>query len=196
MKYVAIDINGWLNGTVCRFLTKSEKAIWGDFIVLGGEGSGRIGYIEEFKYIPYSRERLLEKTHCYTEEDIASFDSCYRKCIDGVSVNNSEIDKARISVDEHGCIKIENWNTYQHSDYPQGLTEDECNEMKRANREIARESKKLPLEKKTGRDFAVVKMAKEGFEKTEAANRLNKELAERTIAQCKVEAYHKKIGVD
>lgn len=131
MKYVALDINGWLNGTVCRFLTKAEKSIWGDFIALGGDGEGRIGYIEEFKHVPYTRQALLTKTHCFTEEDIKAFDGCFKKCLEGVHIGD-ELDTARISIDEYGCIKIENWDTYQHSDYPQGYTEKEAKELKKA----------------------------------------------------------------
>jgi len=193
MKYVSININGWLNGTICRFLTKAEKAIWGDFIVCGGEGEGRIGYIEEFKHVPYPREALLAKTHCFTPEDIKAFDSCYQKCLDGVSIGG-ELDKARISIDEYGCIKIENWDTYQHSDYPQGYTEAECKEAKRLERETYREGKKLPIEKEMGRDFAAAKMAKEAHELLSKANMLNPEITERTIAQCKADDVHDKGG--
>lgn len=193
MKYVSVDINGWLNGTVCRFLTKSEKAIWGDFIMLGGEGEGRFGYIEEFKGVPYTKTQLLAKTHCFTPEDIAAFDSCYTKCLDGVLVDSNEIDKARITLDENDCIRIENWNTYQHSDYPQGYTEDECRKMKKAGRE-SKVADKIPIEQEVGVNFAAAKLAKQAYELMAQANKLNPDIAERTVFQCQAEEVHDKGG--
>lgn len=139
MKYIAIDINGWLNGTVCRFLTKAEKSVWSDLIMLGGYGSGRFGYVEAAKGIAYTRSEILSLTHCFSEEDIAAFDSCIKKCVEGVTIEGVT-DKARIEVDDKGIIHILNWHVYQHSDFPEGYTEAEAKELKR-QREAEKKAK-------------------------------------------------------
>jgi hypothetical protein len=186
MLYVALNINGWLNGTICRFLTKAEKAIWGDFIALGGSGEGRIGYIEEFKHIPYNRAQLLDKTHCFTEDDIKAFDSCYRKCLEGVEIGG-ELDKARISLDEYGCIKIENWDTYQHSDYPQGYTEAEAKALKKQKRELAKATEGLQIDNELNSAQAASDLAKKALQ-------VNPHIARRVVTDYDKKMYGKADG--
>jgi hypothetical protein len=194
MQYIALHINGWLNGTVCRFLTKAEKAIWGDFCALGGSGEGRIGYIEEFKHLPYSREKLLEKTHCFSDEDIAAFDSCYKKCLEGVTIAD-ELDKARISLDEYGCIKIENWNVYQHSDYPQGYTESEAKELKRLNKSVKAKAKEsIPLDTAINKEYKAKELAKQAFALMAEATKINPDIASKTVSELETNETHNRGG--
>lgn len=132
MKYIALDIEGWLSGTVARFLTKAEKAIWSNLITLGGKGKGRIGYIEFEKYIPYTRQQLLTLCECFIEDDIKSFDSCMYKCLNGINEDGRVVDMPRLIKDDYGSYEIINWDSYQHSDYPKGFTEDEAKQIKKA----------------------------------------------------------------
>jgi hypothetical protein len=98
--------------------------------MLGGYGSGRFGYVEAAKGIAYTRGEILSLTHCFSDEDIAAFDSCIKKCVEGVTIEGVT-DNARIEIDERGIIHILNWHVYQHSDFPEGLTETEAKELKK-----------------------------------------------------------------
>lgn len=131
MKYVNLNIEGWLSGTVARYLSKSEKAVWSNLIVLGGKGKGRIGYIEFEKHVPYTRGQLLVLCDCYSEEDVMAFDSCFDKCIKGIDEGEVNLDKPRLVKDKYGCFEIINWDSYQNSGYPKGFTEDEIKEQRK-----------------------------------------------------------------
>jgi hypothetical protein len=163
MKYIAIDINGWLNGTVCRFLSKAEKSIWSDLLVLGGAGDGRLGFVEAAKGIAYSRQELLSLCHCFTDEDILAFDSCLKKCCDGVIKDGVTADEPRMKV-ENGIIEIVNWDTYQHSDYPKGYTEDEAKALKKKRKEAERSTDNLEIDKELNSAFASADLTKKALQ--------------------------------
>lgn len=129
MKYVALDIDGWLGGSCARFLRKGEKAIWSDFIVLGGKGKGRFGFIELDKGMGYTRQQLLATCQCFSDKDIALFDACVDKCVNGVHEGDFA-DAPRLVLHPNNVYEIINWNTYQHSRYPKGLTEAEAKALK------------------------------------------------------------------
>jgi hypothetical protein len=156
LKYIALDIDGWLGGTCARFLTKSEKAIWSDLLVLGGKGKGRFGFIELDKGMPYSRQQLLSMCQCFTDEDINTFDSCLSKCINGTT-EKDYTDAPRL-IDHNGIYEIMNWDKYQHSDYMQGFTEEECKEAKKQKRDEAKS--KLPIERQLGSEFHTIEAVK------------------------------------
>lgn len=130
MKYIALDIDGWLGGTCARFLTKAEKGIWSDLLVLGGKGKGRFGFIESDKGLGYSRNQLLAQCQCFTDEDIATFDSCLDKCLNGVTEGDFT-DAPRLGLHPDNVYEIINWDKYQHSLYPKGLTEVEAKALKK-----------------------------------------------------------------
>lgn len=180
MKYIALDIDGWLGGTCARFLTKSEKAIWSDLIVLGGKGKGRFGFIELQKGVPYSRQQLLSICQCFTDEDIAIFDSCFHKCLNGTA-EGDYIDAPRLEIHGDGIYEIINWDKYQHSDFPKGLTEEEAKALKKTQADTRREETQLGKEINQGSfikhtlDVAIDK-----------AKAVNSELAEEYLDQrCK-----------
>lgn len=126
-----MDIEGWLGGTCARYLTKPEKAIWSDIIVLGGKGKGRFGFVELYKGAGYSRQQLLEQCQCYTLEDIATFDACIDKCVNGTT-DGDYVDAPRLVLHPNNVYEIVNWDNYQHSDFPKGLTEEEAKALKRS----------------------------------------------------------------
>lgn len=163
MKYIAIDINGWLNGTVCRFLSKAEKSIWSDLLVLGGAGDGRLGFVEAAKGIAYSRQELLALCHCFSTEDIACFDSCLKKCCEGIIKNGIVTDEPRIKID-NGIIEIVNWDSYQHSDYPKGYTEDEAKAMKKQRKDATKSTDNLEIDKELNSAFAAADLTKKALQ--------------------------------
>jgi hypothetical protein len=127
VKYIYINIEGWLGGTVFQYLTKAEVAIWSELVVLGGKGTNsRYGFVELSRNLPFSRSQLLTECNCFSDEDIATFDSCMDKC-----VNGHDGDAPRLILHPNGVIEIINWSTYQHPDFPKGYTPDEAKALKK-----------------------------------------------------------------
>lgn len=126
MRYIAIDIDSWLEGSMCQTLNKAEVGVWTFLLVLGGRGKGRFGFIELAKDIPYSRQKLLSLCNCYTDEDVQIFDSCMKKCLNGYGG-----DDPRLLQHQSGVYEIINWDKYQSGLYPKGLTETEAKAFKK-----------------------------------------------------------------
>jgi len=156
MKYVALDIDGWLGGTCARFLSKAEKAIWSDFIVLGGKGKGRFGFIELDKGMGYTRQQLLALCQCFTDEDVSTFNSCFDKCLNGATDGNFR-DAPRLKLHPNNVYEIINWDNYQHSSYPKGLTELEAKALKSSKGSPAA---RLPIDSEIDNAYRVTQTVK------------------------------------
>ena len=158
MKYVALDIDGWLGGSCARYLSKAEKAIWSDIIVLGGKGKGRFGFVELDKGMGYTRQQLLAFCQCFTDEDITIFDDCVHKCVNGVP-DGDFTDAPRLVLHPNNVYEIINWDTYQHSSYPKGLTEIEAKALKRSQ-----VKPRLPIEADIDRAYGVTQTVKDNMD--------------------------------
>ena len=107
MSFASFLINSkhWLSGSIRIQLTPSERSVWADLLALANESRER-GVICRAKGLPYSMEYLST----YLAVDIELLQSTIDKCLQDY---NADEDKTRISIDEYGCIVINNWGKYQ-----------------------------------------------------------------------------------
>lgn len=163
MKYIYVNVEGWLTGTIFQSMTKGEGAIWHELCMIAGIGKGRYGYIEKAKGLGYERSELLNLCNCFSAEDINLFDSCIKKCVDGVQLGKF-FDEPRMVVEDNGVYKILNWNKYQHPDYPQGYTEDEAKAIIKERRKARQATKGTQTEKELDAGYAAAEHAKKAME--------------------------------
>jgi hypothetical protein len=163
VKFIYVNIEGWLTGTIFQSMSKGEAAIWHEFNLLGGDGKGRYGYIEKVKGLGYTRQELLNKCNCFSNEDIALFDSCMKKCLEGIQLG-SYFDEPRILAHPNGIYEIINWTKYQHPDYIKGCTEDEARELRRKKREATKSTEGLQVDNELNSAQAASDLAKKALQ--------------------------------
>jgi hypothetical protein len=131
-----INSKHWLSGSIRIQLTPAERSVWADLLALANESRER-GVICRAKGLPYSMEYLAT----YLSIDIELLQSTIDKCLLDY---NADDDKTRISIDEYGCIVINNWNRYQVDEKRWRLKKEGEKELARLR---AEESKRKAKEK-------------------------------------------------
>jgi len=98
--------NGWLHGSIRAQLTSAERGVWADFLALAAESRYR-GVICLGKNQPIPHIYLAASLNITVEE----LESTIKKCCE--DVGDSGI--PRLSIDEYGCLVVNNFLSYQES---------------------------------------------------------------------------------
>lgn len=102
-KWVKMDCDGLLHGSICYLLELDGQAVWFKMIAFSEVSGGRPGYIEDNNQRGLPHKFISHRLGC----DLEVFEQVYRIMTDD----------GALETDENGSIHLVNFDKYQFTEY-------------------------------------------------------------------------------